>query len=263
MKRFSFALSTIAATLYFFLYLPLIAIVLLSFNSSKYGSSWQGPTLQWYSQAFSNEQIRIALKNTCILAFCSTLVSTFLGSLLGYGLERHSQKGKKLISSIMMLPVAIPDIVMAVALLLFYALVRRWTGFLELGLSTMILAHVTFQIPFVAAVVRARLHGIPPELEEAAYDLGADRWQRLRYVTLPILFPSIFAGALLSFTLSLDDFVVSFFTSGAGSTTLPIYIYSSVKRGVSGEIHALSTLIIIVAILATITLTFLNQRERK
>ena len=127
----------------------------------------------------------------------------------------------------------------------------------------MILAHVTFQIPFVAAVVQARVHGIEPALEEAAYDLGATRWQRLWHVTLPLLRPGIIAGALLAFTLSLDDFVVSFFTSGAGSTTLPIYIYSSVKRGVTAEIHALSTLVIFVAVLATIALIFFQRKTGK
>ena len=252
-----------ASVLYGFLYLPLFVIIALSFNASKYGTSWQGLSLQWYRSALSNELIHSAFKNTLVLAICSTLISTTLGSFLGYGLARHSFKGKTFVSGLMLLPVAVPDIVMAVSLLLFYSLMRQWTGFFQLGVSTMILAHVTFQIPFVAAVVQARVHGLEPALEEAAYDLGATRWQRLWHVTLPLLRPGIIAGALLAFTLSLDDFVVSFFTSGAGSTTLPIYIYSSVKRGVTAEIHALSTLIIFVAVLATIALIFFQRKTGK
>ncbi len=260
MKRFFGPVGLTALVLYLFLYLPLLVIVALSFNSSKYGTSWQALTLDWYRTALSDEQIRSALKNTTLLALTSTAISTFLGALLGYGLSRHSFRAKKIVSALMLLPVAVPDIVMAVSLLLFYSLMRQWIGLFQLGLTTMILAHVTFQIPFVAAVVRARLAGMDLNLEEAASDLGATRWQRLRHVTLPLLRPGIIAGALLAFTLSLDDFVVSFFTSGAGSTTLPIYIYSSVKRGLTAEIHALSTLIILAAVLGTILLALLQRR---
>ncbi len=136
---------------------------------------------------------------------------------------------------------------------MFYSLLRGWFEFLELGLFTMILAHVTFQIPFVTIVVRSRLADLDPAIEEAARDLGANVWQTFRHVTLPMMFPGILAGALLAFTLSLDDFVVSFFTSGPGSTTLPILIYSSVKRGVTPEINALSTLLLLASILGTVS----------
>ena len=143
---------------------------------------------------------------------------------------------------------------MAVALLLFYSLFRGWFEFLELGLFTMVLAHVTFQIPFVTIVVRSRLADLDPTIEEAARDLGANAWQTFRHVTLPMMFPGVVAGALLALTLSLDDFVVSFFTSGPGSTTLPILIYSSVKRGITPDINALSTLLLLASMVGTISL---------
>ena len=158
-------------------------------------------------------------------------------------------------------PVFIPDMIMAVALLLFYALVRSWVGLFQLGLGTMVLAHVTFQVPFVALVVRARLVGLDPALEEAARDLGASEWQAFQHVTLPLMLPGVLAEAMLAFTLSLDDFVVSFFTSGPGSTTLPILIYSSVKRGITPEINALSTLIIFVSVLGAVGVSLLQRRR--
>jgi spermidine/putrescine transport system permease protein len=198
---------------------------------------------------------------TLLLATFSTIVSTAIGTLLGYGLARHPFPGKRALSNFLLLPIAIPDIVMAVSLLLFYALLRSWLGIFNLGLLTMTIAHITFQIPFVALIVRARINGLDPAIEEAASDLGASRFQRLFHVTLPLLRPGIAAGALLAFTLSLDDFVVSFFTSGAGSATVPIYIYGAVKRGMTGEIHALAALLILAAILGTMGLAWFQRRD--
>jgi spermidine/putrescine transport system permease protein len=252
----------VSILLYAFLYLPLAIIVTQSFNADRYGTRWSGFTLGWYRAMFSSVEIRSALKMTAILAVSSTAISTLIGSLLGYGLARHRFPGKPFLSQMLLLPIAVPDIVMAVSLLLFYALVRSWFGIFNLGLLTMIIAHVTFQIPFVALIVRARLNGVDPSIEEAARDLGASRWQRLWHVTLPLLRPGIVGGALLAFTLSLDDFVVSFFTSGAGSATVPIYIYGSVKRGFTGEIHALSTLLIAAAILSAAGVAWSGKRAR-
>jgi spermidine/putrescine transport system permease protein len=202
-----------------------------------------------------------AAKNTLRLAVFSTAISTTLGTLLGYGLSRFEFPGKKIFARFLYIPVFIPDIILAVALLLFYSLERSWLGLFELGLITMVLAHVTFQIPFVAIVVRSRFVGLDPALEEAARDLGANEWQTFRHVTLPLILPGILAGGMLAFTLSLDDFVVSFFTSGPGSTTLPILIYSSVKRGITPDINALSTLIVLASIIGTVVVTLL-QRSR-
>jgi spermidine/putrescine transport system permease protein len=155
----------------------------------------------------------------------------------------------------------VPDIVMAIGLLLLYAVVRERLSIFEPGLLTMTLAHVTFQIPFVMLVVRARLAGLDTSLYEAAHDLGATSWQTFRHVTLPLIWPGVLAGALLAFTLSLDDFVISFFTTGPGATTLPILIYSSVKRGVTPDIHALSTLMFLASVLATTGVMLLQRGD--
>jgi len=251
-----------AVLLYAFLYAPITVVIAYSFNAARFGASWTGFTAKWYGTLLENSQALSAAKNTLLLGLFSTTISTVLGTLLGFGLSRFTFPGKGLFKRLLYLPVFIPDIVLAVALLLFYSLVRDWLGLFGLGLTTMVLAHVTFQIPFVAIVVRARLAGLDPTLEEAAFDLGANEWQTFRHVTLPLMMPGVMAAAMLAFTLSLDDFVVSFFTSGPGSTTLPILIYSSVKRGITPDINALSSLIILASILATIIVTVLQRSRR-
>ena len=261
MRRPSPALGISAFFTYVFLYAPIAVVALYSFNARRYGPVWGGFTTAWYRKLLESPDKVFAAENTLVLAAASTAVSTLLGTLLGYGLSRYVFPGKRLFSWLMYVPVVIPDIVMAVAMLLFFALLRRALGLFELGLTTMIVAHVTFQIPFVAIVVRARLAGMDPSIEEAARDLGAGGWKTFRYVTLPLIAPGVVAGALLAFTLSLDDFVVSFFTAGPGSTTLPILIYSSVKRGITPDINALSTLIVLASILG-ILIMFLPSRAR-
>jgi spermidine/putrescine transport system permease protein len=250
-----------ALLLYLFIYAPILVVIVYSFNAARFGAGWAGFTTKWYGALWENSFALSAAKNTLRLAVFSTACSTALGTLLGYGLSRFDFPGKKAFARFLYVPVFIPDIILAVALLLFFSLIRNRLGFFELGLTTMVLAHVTFQIPFVAIVVRSRLVGLDPALEEAARDLGANEWQTFRYVTLPLMWPGVLAGAMLAFTLSLDDFVVSFFTSGPGSTTLPILIYSSVKRGITPEINALSTLIVLASIVGTIIVTLL-QRTR-
>ncbi len=261
MKPPSKKLTAIVTVLYLFLYAPIAVVILYSFNAARYGVGWQGFTVHWYRALLQNEQAWSATANTVILAARSTAIATVLGTLLGFGLSRYRIPGQRIVGRLLYVPVFIPDIVMAVALLLFCSTVRQWLGWLELGMTTMVIGHVTFQIPFVAIVVRSRLAGIDPALEEAAHDLGADAWQTFWGVTFPLMWPGIVAGGLLAFTLSLDDFVVSFFTSGPGSTTLPILIYSSVKRGITPEINALSSLIVLVSLVATITVTLLKSRR--
>ena len=179
---------------------------------------------------------------------------------MGYGLSRYRFPARKAVNWIIYLPVVMPDIVMAVALLMLFTWARAWLGSVRLGLGTMILSHITFQIPFVAIVVRARLTGLDPALEEAARDLGANGWQAFRRVTWPLMLPGVLAGAALAFTLSIDDFVISFFTSGPGSTTLPILIYASVKRGITPDVNALSTVIVLLSVLGTLAIAWLQQR---
>ncbi len=263
MRRPSLPLKAFAALLYVFLYAPIVVVIVYSFNAARFGAGWAGFTTKWYSTLAENSQVLTAAKNTLLLAIISTVISTVLGTMLGCALQRLQFPGKKFISTFLYVPVFIPDIVMAVSILMFYSLVRSWLGLFELGLTTMILAHITFQIPFVAIVVRSRLAGLDPSLEEAAHDLGADNWQTFRCITLPLIFPGIIAGAMLAFTLSLDDFVVSFFTSGPGSTTLPILIYSSVKRGITPDINALSTLIVLASIVGTVCVTLLSRKSEK
>ncbi len=251
----------VSLLLFAFLYAPIAVVIAYSFNDARFGATWTGFTTKWYGALAQNSTAQQAIKNTLLLATFSTVLSTILGAMLGYALNRFHFRGKQFVDRTLYVPVFVPDIVMAVSLLLFYSVFRSWLGIFQLGMITMVLAHVTFQIPFVAIVVRARLADFDLSLEEAAHDLGATPWQTFQHVTLPLLWPGILAGAMLAFTLSLDDFVVSFFTSGPGSTTLPIYIYSSVKRGITPETNALSTLIVLASILGTIFVTLLQRKN--
>jgi len=258
-RRARWPLWLVSGLLYLFLYAPIAVVVVYSFNAARYGGPWRGFTLRWYATLLDNEEKLTAALNTLELGVVSTILATLLGTGLGFGLSRYTFPGKKLFSWLMYIPVVIPDIVMAIAMLMFYALVREWLGLFEMGMTTMILAHVTFQIPFVAIVVRSRMVGMDPAIEEAAHDLGASSLQTFVHVTLPMILPAVVAGAALAFTLSIDDFVVSFFTTGPGATTLPILIYSSVKRGITPDINALSTLIVAASIVATLGVVFLQR----
>ena len=259
MKRVSLPLWLIAAFTFIFMYAPIVVVIVYSFNSAKYGGPWRGFTTEWYATLWHSPEKIAAAKNTFLLGVVSTVIATLLGTGLGYGLSRFWFPGKKLFSLLMYIPVMIPDIVMAVAMLSFFALIHAALGLFELGMFTMIIAHVTFQIPFVAIVVRSRLVGMDPSIEEAAHDLGASAWQTFWNVTFPLMLPGVLAGAMLAFTLSLDDFVVSFFTTGPGATTLPILIYSSVKRGITPDINALSSLIVLASVVGTIGVTLLQR----
>lgn len=239
-----------------FLYAPLFIVALFSFNASRHSATWTGFSFEWYRSLAQNEVAMQAVKNSLVLATFSTAISTILGTALGYGMFR---RGSKRIAAFLHLPICLPDIVQAVGLLLFFSLLHQQFGILGLGMPAMIIGHVTFQIPFVAVVVRARCATLDKSWNEAARDLGASPSQAFWHITLPMLRPGILAGAMLAFTLSLDDFVVSFFTGGAGSTTLPVLIYSSVKRGISPEINALSTLLILAAVIATIGVTLIQK----
>jgi len=246
MKRL---LSLHAWLVFAFLYLPIVVIVALSFNQSRFGVRFTGFTFDWYLRLFNNERILEYLSNTLIVAVVSTLVSTTLGTLLAVGLVRYRFHWQSALRYLLYVPVVVPDVVMGISLLLLFDVVRDAIGWPRLSLFTIILAHISFQIAYVTLVVRARLMLLDPTLEEAAKDLGATPWLTFREVTLPLIMPGVVSGALLAFSLSLDDFVVTFFTAGPGSTTLPLYIYSSVKLGISPEIHALSTLMVGITIL--------------
>ncbi len=243
-----------ALTTFIFLYAPIIILILYSFNASRLAYTWRGLTLHWYVDLFHNQAIGAALKNSLIVALTSTAISTVFGTMVALVMERYDFWGKLPFDALLYLPIIIPDVAMAVMLLMFFVL-----SHIHLGLWTIIIAHVAFNISFVAVVVRARLAQFDLTVEEAANDLYADNWQTFRRVTLPLLMPGILGGALLAFTLSLDDFVITFFTAGPGSTTLPLRIYSMVKLGVSPEVNALSSMMILVSMLL-VFISFLLQR---
>lgn len=234
--------------IFVFFYAPILVLVLFSFNSGRFVSQWESFSFRWYITLFQNDAIALALRNSLIVATISTIASTILATLVAVGMERFNFPGKLAMDSVLYLPIIIPDIAMAVMLLLFFVQAGQALGVFgfrfTLGLGTVILAHVAFNVAFVTVTVRARLADFDRSLEEAARDLYANEWATFRHVTLPLIMPGILAGALLAFTMSLDDFVVTFFTSGPGSTTLPLRIYSMVKTGITPEINALSTLML-------------------
>ncbi len=225
---------------------PLIAVAIYSFNASRTGLVWGGWTLRWYADLFGDPTLLSAAWNTLVLAAVSTGMATLLGTLLALGLERFAPKhGRSTwLDTLVELPLITPDILFAVAIVIALAAARTIMPVFEPGLTAMIIGHVTFQISFVALLVRARLAMMGPTLSEAAADLGATPSFAFRRITLPLLAPAIAAGAILAAVLSMDDFVISFFTAGPGSDTLPIYIYGSLRRGLSPKIHALSTVLI-------------------
>jgi spermidine/putrescine transport system permease protein len=254
-------LAANAVLVFLFFYVPILVLIIFSFNSGRFVNEWEGFSLTWYAQLFQNEEIALALRNSLVVATISTVISTALATLVAVGMERFQFRGKTTMDSLLYLPIIIPDIAMAVMLLLFFVQATQILNKLGihagLGLGTVILAHVAFNVSFITVVIRARLADFDRSLEEAARDLYADEWNTFRFVTLPLIAPGILGGALLAFTLSLDDFVITFFTSGPGSTTLPLRIYSMVKTGVTPEINALSTLMLaasMVLVLASLAL---------
>ncbi|MEF2969182.1 ABC transporter permease [Paenibacillus sp. M1] len=233
-----------------FIYVPIAFIIAYSFNSSRLAADWSGFTLDWYASLFTNRHVMEALVNTLTVALVSTVFSTLLGTLAALTIRKAGRKTKAGMGGLLYMPIIIPDIIMGLSLLVLFTQFH-----LPLGKLTIIIAHITFCVSYVYVIVNTRLAGMGDQLEEAAQDLGADAWQTFRHVTLPQIMPGIISGALIAFTMSLDDFMVSFFVSGPSSTTLPIYIYGQVKRGISPEINALCTILILVSV----TLIFLAQ----
>ena len=224
---------------FLFLYIPILAVVAFSFNSGEHISVWQGFTLGWYAKLFENAALWRACRNSLIVAGIATSIATVIGTTAALAIERHRFRFRNALVRCLYLPIIIPDIVLAIALLAFYVQVR-----IPLSLITVIIAHGVFNIAYVTIVVRARLQGYDNTLEEAARDLGANEWQTFWRITLPLIAPGIIGGALLAFTLSIDDFVITFFTAGVGYTTLSVHIYSLLKFGITPEINAISTMLL-------------------
>lgn len=256
MKKYLTITGPITLALFVFLYLPLFGVVAGSFSGPA------GFSFENYQTVFSDTALSTAIKNTFVLALCSSIISSVLGTMLGYGLNRYRFPGKRLFNQVLHVPVFVPDVVLAVSILAFYVVVKQKFGFFERSMLTMIFAHATVQIPFVAIIVRARLEVWAATYEEAAADLGASPGQRYRKITIPLIKPGILAGGLLAFTLSLSDFVVSFFTGGAKSTTVPILLYSQIGHNPPPEINAMATIVIGTASITAIAFALLQRSRR-
>jgi spermidine/putrescine transport system permease protein len=239
-------LSGFAALIYAFLFAPIVVLIVFSFNASRRNFVWQGFTLDWYPRLLANQDLLDALAVTLQVAAIAVVASTVLGSLLGLGLARLRFRGSGATETLILLPMVTPEIIMGISLLIFFGQLFDQNG----SLGQIAIAHITFCISYVAVTVRARASGMDPQLEEAARDLGASAWGAFRYVTLPLIAPAVAAGAMLAFALSFDDLVVTAFNAGVGSTTLPIFIYSSIKFGVTPQINAISTIIVAVVSVA-------------
>ena len=248
-------LTWLSIGIFLFLYIPIFLLIVFSFNKNQVVGVWTGFSTDWYRVLFQDEAFINALRVSLWVAFWSTVVSTILGTLSAIVLERYRFRGKLTFDAIMYLPIIIPDIVMALSTLLFFVIFS-----IPLSRYTILIAHVAFNIAFVALVVRARLVDMDNRLEEAAADLGANEWITFRRVTLPLLMPGVVSGALLAFTLSLDDFVITFFVAGPGSTTLPVRVYSMIKFGVTPEVNAISTLMFIGSTLLVVISLILQRK---
>jgi spermidine/putrescine transport system permease protein len=261
MLQLGLRIKLLALTTFVFLYTPLVAVVVYSFNKSRFGIHWGGFSLDWYSKLIHDKLVLEACTNTVILALTSTCIATILGTALAIGLARFpwSKRITTFFDINLYLPVITPEIVFAGALVIAFTCLRSLSSAFEPGLVTMIIGHVTFQVAFVALVVRSRLASFNNEIEEAARDLYASNWYTFRHVLLPMMMPGIISGAMLALTLSLDDFIISFFTAGPTSVTLPLYIFGEVHRGITPKIHALST----IGLLVTICLVILSDRISK
>lgn len=240
MHRRPWLLWSAATLVYAFLYVPLAIVVVYSFNDSRLNAEWVGFTWHWYEVLFQDEQMLTAARNSLVIGLVAATVSTVLGTMAGYAMYRYRLR---LLPLLVLTPIAIPEILMGVSLLIFFVLLN-----VTLGLLSITLAHIAFCVGFVAIVVRSRLAGMDESLVEAARDLGAPPWVAFRLVTLPLIMPGIIAGALMAFTLSIDDFVITFFTAGADATTLPLQIYSMIKIAVTPEVNAVSTLLMLVTL---------------
>lgn len=248
------ALTTTTVLVLVFLYAPIILLTVYSFSASRNPGQWGGLTLDWYRELADNDRVQGAIWVSIRVGLISTLVSTVLGTMAALALERFSFRGRRVFDALLYLPIIIPDVTMAVMMLLFFTqafeLVDAWFGLsIAKGFGTVVVSHIAFNIAFVSVVVRARIAGMDSTLEQAASDLYATRWQAFRHVTFPQIVPGVLGGALLALTLSLDDVVVTQFVAGPGSTTLPVYVFGLIRRGVTPLINAVSVVMLLASLL--------------
>ena len=247
----------------FFLYAPILVLMVFSFNASRSRATWGGFTLDWYRALFNDPNIMAALRNTVLIAVLSALMATVIGTFAAVGINRMAPRSKRVVLAFNNLPVTTPDIVMGVSLMILFIYVIRGLGIGGLGFGTLLIAHITFNIPFVILSVMPRLRRLDGNLYEAALDLGSSPLYAFFRVILPEISPGIITGAMLAFTLSVDDFMVSFFTTGSGVSNLSIMIFSMARRGVNPRINALSTIIFIVVLALLYLINIRDQRSAK
>jgi len=250
------ALVTITLLTFAFLYAPIVILVVFSFNDARTGAVWQGFTLDWYARLFRNERLLDAALRSLTIAVVSTAGSVVIGTMTALAMERYRFRSKTFWDGLLYMPVIVPEIVAGVSLLLFFA-----TAGVERGFLTLAVSHIAFSMPFVYLTVRARLADFDLSIEEAAKDLGANEWVTFKRITLPLLMPGIVSGALLAFTLSVDDFIISFFVTGKGWDTLPIYIWSALKRGVTPEVNAVSAMLLVFSATLVVASLILQRRR--
>ena len=250
--------NLLVTLVFIFLYLPIFILIVYSFNSSSMNILFESFTFDWYINLFKNTDLIESFVNTIIVALTSTIISTIIGTISAYGLYKYDFPFKKIINSLLYIPIVIPEIVLGISLLSVYTLMR-----FELSIITIILSHIAFSIPFVVVSVKTTLNSQTIYYEEAARDLGASNYRIFKDIILPIITPGIVSGATLAFTLSLDDVVISYFTSGPGSNTLPLYIYSLIKTGITPDVNALSTLLVLITFIILTSLTIIQSRKIK
>lgn len=258
---------------YIFLYIPIVVLIVYAFNSSRTNIQFEGIVnrgpcgpFYWFCQVFQNREVLSATRNTLIIAIISTIGATIIGTMAALALQRYDFPIKRLSEASLYIPIIIPELVMGIGILVLFSAIFRVVNpalglRLGMGLPTVIVSHIAFSVPFVTLVVRARLTGFNRSIEEAARDLGATEWITFWRVTLPNIAPGVMAGALLAFTLSLDDFVITFFTTGPGATTLPIYVYGLLRRIITPEVNALSTVWILLVFVVLLLTQRLQARQ--
>jgi spermidine/putrescine transport system permease protein len=249
-------LATWTSLVFLFFYLPIAILVLFSFNQSKLNIVWTGFTFQWYAALWSDTVLVRALKNSLIVASATTVLSVVLGTAGAWLLYRFRYRASGFLETLVFLPMIVPEVILGVSLLILFVTIG-----LQLGYSTIVISHVTFSFPFVMAAVQARLSGLDPALEEAALDLGATPLQAFVKVLIPYLMPAIISGALMAFTLSLDELIVTYFTASAGTRTLPLEIFGRVKKGLDPSLNAISTVFIVVTLLSLVATEALRRRN--
>ncbi len=258
MKKKKIQLSQIYLILILiFMYLPVLVVVVFSFNESKYDTQWVGFTLDWYDKMIHNTGLMTALKNSLIIALSTCAISAVVGTIGAVGLARWDFKAKGILENMVMLPIMIPEIILGTVFLVVFSFLK-----LPFGMFTIIIGHTSFCIPYIFLIVKGRLIGISPSIGEAARDLGASELRMFWDITIPLITPAIVSGTLLAFAMSLDDVIISFFVTGADTNTLPLKIYSQIKFGVTPEINALCTVMLLITFLIVFLSTRVGNKQK-